>query len=552
MTGVSTSIEEVIDLQPHRIGANLVFDEGGLSPYWAVVSQYEPDLEDREETFVFDGTEYDVVRSTHWTGKIETPPSATFDGAMNEYKLGVYAANDENDELGADFTFRPGFPEAKHVETGELIGGMPTQCPESIRVQVESTNLSQFQVLGLLQSLASHLSIDAGYFVDAHEWSSIYALELYGRILREVATGRIGGKGGVLEHLAQFSNGRGRGEHKWDHEKVKAHYEAVALSPNNWQRLLPDQTLAKRLKAYQPKWVRSEDTGDDPLYHHKIECQYWSDYYPNGESAIQWQGYESAVAEFRQTIVNALHWAGVDFSPESDVWVEDPYFEPVEADDAVDVYPNPMPDLEQQERADALDQLAGPETTEGAWDVLVAMTDGGGRHYQAVAEDAGKSASTVYRAAEKFGDIIEVDNGMVRFRDGIVRDQIREVAERWQATKDATTDALRRVADRASPFSRRDDGEPSALERWANRHGIVIHSTSDPLEMELRKPVSLQDILKILRSGLDAAEASPLPTDRFEDALIDWKGLDGDVRRDRRVVVDGRFLGKHNVDRPIW
>ncbi|WP_254272247.1 hypothetical protein [Haloarcula marina] len=154
--------KEVIDLQTHRIGANLVFDEGGPSPYWAVVSQYEPDLEDRGETFVFNGTEYEIVRSTHWTGKIDTLPSATFDGTMNEYKLGMYAADDENDELGADFTFRPGFPKARHIETGELISVMPTQSPESIRVQVESTNLSQFEVLGLVQSLASPPVLQAG------------------------------------------------------------------------------------------------------------------------------------------------------------------------------------------------------------------------------------------------------------------------------------------------------------------------------------------------------------------------------------------------------
>jgi hypothetical protein len=549
---VSTSIEEVIDLQPHRIGANLIFDDGGLSPYWAIVSQYEPDLADRETTFAFDGTDYEIVRSSHWEGKIETPPAADFDGAMNEYKLGVYAADDENNELGADFTFRPGFPKARHVETGSLIGGMPTECPESVRIQVESTNLSKFEVLGLLQSLASHLSIDAGYFVSAHEWSRIYALELYGRILRDTATGAVAGKGGVLEHMAQFSNGRGRGEHHWDHEDIKGHYEAVALSPDNWQRLLPDQTLAKRLKCYQPKWVRSDAAGDDPLYHHKIECQYWADYYPSGESPIQWTGYGSAIEEFRESVVNALHWAGVDFAPTSNVWVEDPYFEPGTADEPVDVRPNPMPDLETQTRTDAVDQLTGPETSEGAWDVLVAMTDGGSRHYQEVAEEAGKSASTVYRAAERFADIIEVDNGMVQFRDGIVRDQIEEVAQRWQSAKDSTMDALNRVAERASPFSRREDDEPSALERWANRHGIVVHSTKEPLELEHKRPVSLQEILKVVRSGLDAAEASPIPTERFENALLDWTGLDGEVRKDRRVVNNGRFLGKHNVDRPIW
>ena len=124
--------------------------------------------------------------------------------------------------------------------------------------------------------------------------------------------------------MAQFSNGHGKGKHKWDHEEIAGHYEAVSLSPDNWKRLLPDQTLAKRLKVYQPKYVRSEDESDDPLYDHKIECQWWQSYYP-GDKSLDWSGYDYAVKEFRETIVNALHWGGVDFSPSADHWVEDPY-----------------------------------------------------------------------------------------------------------------------------------------------------------------------------------------------------------------------------------
>ncbi|MFC6974320.1 hypothetical protein ACFQL1_06085 [Halomicroarcula sp. GCM10025709] len=549
---VASTIEDVVALRPHRVAANLLFDDAGLSPYHAVVGQYEPDLDEREETFGFDGREWGITNSVHWEGKIESDDAYFgFDGALNEYKLSVYADDDEHDERGADFTFRPGFPEAKHVETGDMIQGMPTQCPESIRVQVEATNLEQREILGLLQSLAEHLGINAEYFATPHEWSSIYGLEVYGRIRRAVATGKVAGKGGVLEHIAQFSNGRGRGAYKWDHEEIVGHYEAVSLSPANWARLIDGQGLAKRLKCYQPEWVRS-DGEDDPLYHHKIECQYWKGYYPDGDDSLRWDGYDSAVQELGETIVNALNWAGVEFSPTTETWVADPYFDVEQGERSYEVHSNPMPDLEEQEQASARDQLMRPETTAAEWDMLEAMTDGGSRRYDELADDAGRSTSTVYRAVEQFDDILAVDGGEIRFRDGIVRDQIEQVAEWFGSTKDAAVESLRNVADRATPLSRGEEGEPSALERWVNRHGIAVRDATDGIEMELSRPVSLQEMLKIVRAGPDAAEASPMLTRRFEDAQITWKEPDSTRHKGERVVVNRRLLGRHNMDRPIW
>ncbi|EMA24646.1 DUF7845 domain-containing protein [Haloarcula argentinensis] len=548
---LSSTVDDVIALQPHRLAANLLFDDHGLSPYWAISSQFEPDLDEQDRTFTYNGRDWEITNSAYWEGKLAAPDAASWDGAMNEFKISVYEEDDPHNEYGADLTFRPGYPDARHVDTGDLIGGIPTECPESIRLQVEATNLSKPELLGLLQSLASHLDVNPDYFTDAHAWSSIYGIELYGRIDRETAVGQIAGKGGVLEHMAQFSNGRGRGEHKWDHEQIKAHYEAVSLSPDLWERLLPDQTLAKRLKCYQPQWVRSEDDGDDPLYHHKIECQFWKGYYPDGEDSLDWSGYSYAIDEMRETIINALNWAGVDFTPNEDVWVDDPYFTVQSGDSSVEVFPNPMPDLEQQERGDARDTLADPDTTSGEWDVLVAMTDGGGRHYDEIAQEAGRSPSTVYRAAERFDDILEIENGVVRFQDGVIRDEISKIAQRVRDMKDTAMDSMRRIAEKATPFSR-GQGEPSALEQWANRHGIVVRNATKELHLELSRAVSKRELQKILRAGLEAAEASPMLTKRFENAKIDWQNHHGEHKKGWQIVMNGRILGYDDPNSSIW
>ena len=42
---MQTEQQRVVDVQVHRLGAKLLFDEHGLSPYWGMVSVFDPALE---------------------------------------------------------------------------------------------------------------------------------------------------------------------------------------------------------------------------------------------------------------------------------------------------------------------------------------------------------------------------------------------------------------------------------------------------------------------------------------------------------------------------
>lgn len=545
----TSELQETLDVQVHRLAANLMFDDHGLSPYHGMVSAFDPDHDQYLDNFGALNSDFSVENSVFWNGKLADPDGQIDDG-LYEFKYGLWEHDDVGDR-GADLTFRPGYPEATHVETGDLIGGIPNSCPESLRVQVEATNLTKIEVLRLMRAFGQHIGLNSDYFRDAHEWSSIYGLETYVRPHRDSALGNIVGKGGVLEHIAEFSNGRGKGVHKWDHEEIIGKYEAVSLDPDSWERLIPDQTLAKRLKCYQPYHVRSEESDDDPLYHPKLECQYWKGYYPDGDDSLDWSGYDYAVEELKQTTLNALNWAEFPLHPDDDVYVADAYFDVEESDEEVEIVSNPMPDLKEQEQQTAKESLMDPDATTSEWEVLAAMTDGGPRNYQELAEESGTSSSSVYRAGEQFDDIIEIIDGEVRFLDEVVHETISGIVERLEAAKDNAFESIHRVAQRASPLSR-SDGEPSALEKWANRHGITARKTHDNLEFELERAVSEREIQKIVRAGLEAAEASGILTTRFRNALLTWKGLDGEVRKGWQMYVNGRILGQVSENSALW
>jgi hypothetical protein len=120
---------------------------------------------------------------------------------------------------------------------------------------------------------------------------------------------------------------------------------------------------------------------------------------------------------------------------------------------------------------------------------------------------------------------------------------VSEIVERFEAARDATESALQAVADRARPLSRGDDGEPSALEQWINRHGIRATQTYDQLEFEVPQALSKYEMLQLVRAGLEAAERSPLLTEQFEDALFTWTDRDEGRKSGYPAVVGGRILG---------
>jgi len=536
---MQTEQQRVVDVQVHRLAANLLFDAHGLSPYWGLVNVFDPDLEG--ETLVVSGDEYCFDTVSYWQGKLDDP-SGDIDGGLYEYKLGLWSTDEAGDK-GADLTFRPGFPHAEHVDTGAEIEGIPSECPESVRVQVEATNLTKVELHALMQAVADAIDLNPEYFApDAvHEWSSIYGLETYLRIEKAEAERHLVGAGGIFEQIAQFSAGDGsKGEWKWDHEEATGHYEAVALDPGSWDRLLEGRDMPKRVKCYLPQHPRNEDSVDDPLAHHKLEAQYWAGY--DSSESLAYHSYFDHVQELRETTLNVLSWAGVSVRP-TGPFVADAYFDPVQADEPAEIVPNPIPELTEQQQLTAREQLLDPETTSAEFEVLRAMTDGGQQlHHSEAAQRSDTSTSTVYRAVERFDDILTIENGVLQFVDDVVRTEIADIVERFEAAKESAYRAIRRTAEKVSPLSSESEG-PSALEQWLNRHGIIAQERYDGLELRLDRPVSRHELEKMLRAGLLAAECSPMRTTHFETATIDWQDRDGNWHGNWQIVVDGKILG---------
>jgi len=528
-----------IALETHGFGANLLFDENGLGPYWGLTAAYDPDHEDCLNTFEAIGEEWEIVQSEQWYGQLAPPDEAydAVDDGLLEFQYQVQAVDDIGDK-DATIQFRPGYPEPVNAYSGNPIQGMPSDCPKSIRVQFISTNLDHDEVLPLLRSLADHIGLNPDYFGEPHEYSSVYQLERYARLSRALAEANLTGDGGLIDQLGDFASSQGgRGMYKWDHEDVQAHYEAVAFDPDTWGILIPEQFLGKQLKCYHPKHVR-DAASDDPLADPKVEISLSNEY--DREGNVPWHDIDAAIADLDDALHNVLHWADIPITADPDVWNgADPYFDVKPADQSVTLQHNPLPEFREATEDLVETELVSQDITAADQDLILALTDGGPRHYETLAEDADRSTSAVYRLVDKLSALLDTENGIVQWADEYTREYAREIIEPLRDTARWASDALRDAVDREHIHS---DGEPSALEQWMQRHGLSLVGARQRLHFSLDRPTSRRELVKILRAGLEAAEASGLESE-FRDALIDWQERGEGSRRNWQAYNEGLPLG---------
>lgn len=525
------SLQRVPAVQLHKLQMQLCFAEHGLQPYWGLTHCYEPEHDEELDSFEAVGETWEIETSKHWQGGIAHPDDGY---GLNEYHYQI-VADDPVGDRDVTLQFKPGYPNATHHETGDPIQGLPDDLPNCIRINWQSTNLEFDQVLPVLRSFADHIDLDPDYFHDVHDWSRITSFETYFRLDVFQAENKLTGDGGLLQDLAQFGSSEGdKGEYKWDHEEIQGHYEAVALDDGIWSMLIPDQIFGKRAKCYHPQNPRTDPDPDDPLSHPKLELQYWSD--GSDGNHPSYDEFQDIMSEFQQTAGNICNWAGLPLDLNGETYIEDEYYTPELTDDTYEVYANPIPGLREEFVSTSQTELVRPDITETEWDVIEAIADGGQQHYHEVSNDADCSSSTVYRALRKL-NILESDNGNIRFLNDVVREEVRGVVDRFKSLKDRLETSIRDIVQSASPLSNADD--TSALERWMASHGVLIRDESDGLHFEFKdRSYSQNEISAVLEEGLRAAIRSGLETE-MRNAFLTFQERGGPLRKRYRAFTRG-------------
>jgi AcrR family transcriptional regulator len=556
--------------QVHELGAHLLFTEenhdlaeedtsdlddgqvvarhnrNAMMPFFAVVSQYEPDLPQTVEPFGFDGHAWrlrppNVKGGTRfWTGSIAARGEDY--EAFNEYQIGL-KAGDAAGERKVAFQFRPSLPCATHCESGNPIQSMPRDLPYGVRVQVHSSNVHPDKIVPLLQRLCEEIGINPGYFgaERVHPDSRVYNLAQYVRVDRMYGERHLVSRGGFLDELATFGKqSGGRGEYKWNNEEVIGHRNAVTMDDFSWEKLLPGMEAGARAKYYHPKLVRSEGTSpdEDSLRDPKYELQFTPEY--SEFDSVPWRdtdGYDKddLLSDLDSALVNSLHWSGIPTSS-GEPFTADEYFQAETDHRDVPIYDDPTDDLRDQEEDIALQSFAGSNASEKRKQVIAALTDGGdGQHVDDLAAQTGVSRTTVYRAVQSFNDVVEAVQGKVSFKDGILRERFEDLLSTFESASSWIQNQVQSLVEKDS----RDLME-TALGRWARNNMVSISEAGSGMLVKVHdgRPVDRLELTKLLRSGYEAARTEGFQTalQFVERSTIVWSDHEGERHESRGII----------------
>jgi len=546
----------LVEPKIHELETALLFDEHGQSPYWAMVSEFDRCFQDTkpdeqgntvatdDEVGAFDAAgetwslNHDEGKVKYWEGKIAAE-GQDFD-RYYEYNVGL-VADDDVERKRVNFQFRVAHPDMCHAITGDPIKSLPDDLPDGVRVQTDSANVDLDTVFEVLQAFAEEITVNPEYFSrDAlHPWSRVTDLALYLRIKRAVSEDKIVAiDGGLLDRLADFARRqRGRWEYKGDNREIMGHRTHVATCNRTRSAFYPS-VVGTMLKSYHMKTPNA-----DPLSatdHPKLECQFSTEYSETGpipldaelgvdyaEKAVP-KGYDFEIlyAELDEWLLNCVHWAGLPVRAEDDVYESDAYWDVTESVRDRKVRQSPLEAARDQEQDLAAYHVHRADATPAQRAVLEVVTDGGeDQPVDAIADDAGVSERTVYRAVEAFGDILETIDGRVQVVDHVIREKIEQLLAGLEDTMDWISGSLDRLTDGADRIA-----ADSPFAKWLRTYGVEFDTMNNELHVHAGA-YDIVEIRKLLRSGLAAARQTGPHV--FEDVIAcsaTWTGTDGDER----------------------
>ncbi len=566
-----TSVEgrKLIDPAVHEFEAKLLFtpdddvlrgSQSPTAPFFAIAGNWHKFLatDDGEDDIGLVDAAGDTWYLNHekvnkWDSAIATRPGDAGD-VYNEYQLHL-VADDDVGEKKVNIQFRIAAPGLCHHETGDPIQSLPDDLPEGIRVQIDSSNVEPDETLKVLRAVMAQAGIEHRYFREdyIHEWSRVVNFALYVRIARALSEEKIVSRNGLLERLARFSSvRRGRGEYKWDNEEIIGHRNAVAMNPTSLGKFYDDHRVGKLLKSYHMKDPKKQ-ASDDPTTEPKLEVQFSTDYSPNDLSTVPWSdpdGFDFADLqhEVDEYLMFALNSAGLPLRADPDTYVADEYWSLQETARDLEIHSDRTDDLRQAEEEMATYQLASDDATPAQRAVLRALADGGrAMDRDELAEDSDTSTSTVQRAFETFGSLIErVEQGTYALADEVIADKVDELMSGLEDVAEWVEDGIDALVE-----SKHEIANDSALANWARNHRARVQGTYDGLEIDLAGTRNIVEIRRVLRAGLEAARRTGSKTAaEFVDADITFT-VDGDRRTQKafsRIGSGLKILGAEDVD----
>jgi hypothetical protein len=467
---------------PHEVRGDLLFADHGASPYWALrkLVQHVNGGESNIEVDI-DGERWVCSVSNQRSGLESRPDDAV--ESLYEYRINAYGRGERKLPL----LIQPRLDWADERRPGSV----PRDLGEATNVRLETAvNIEPAEIEDLLAPLLGGIADAVGfddwngeYFSgELHDYSTLTQYERYYRIERGQAEKLIRSDG-IFHRLFQLLADQKGSKivYSADNTEIVGYNHQIRLNKDAASRLLEGPQLGKQLKHYHPQTVHGDDSS--PLYHPKIGAalkKHW-----NANQAVPWHEHETVAQELEETLVNLLEWADVPTKCSDLVFIPDDHFDVQESDRDVAIFPDPTPEIEVEQESILVKTLS--RLSDRDQDVVEVVSDGGEAHVQEISDETGYAMSTIYRAIQKLDELLECDNGNVRYLSENIKDRVRDVVERTQEVVDAQSRILEDILD----IDARDlERKGKAWANWLQKYGAELIDRGRDTKIRVRTVMS--------------------------------------------------------------
>ncbi|PGF15639.1 hypothetical protein CP556_05560 [Natrinema sp. CBA1119] len=515
---------------PHECEGNLIFTEHGLSPYWILgrlLIQRFDGYSGEIDTEV-DGEEWTINLKYQKSGIAPRLEDDVASERLYEYRISGYGQG----ERKANFLIQSRFANMRHYETGDQVSTPFDNLPEDegVNVRFAGSNLEPLEFRRLLPTFVQVLAregslpINTDYFAgEVHGMSNITTYERYVRLNRSWSP-KVVGRAGIMQrlmHLCATEKGS-KFEYRVDNEDIVGYNHRVRLPTPDAKRLISGHRFGKQIKHYHPKYVR-EDDETDPLYHPKVGVLLKKKL--NSNRSFRWEDHRKLRREIDETLINVLSWSGVPVQVDQTTYVPDDHFDAVASEKPVELFADPTPELETEQNAMILQTFVGlRESDEKVLKTLV--TDGGEQHPNELADNTGRSISTVYRTLDRLRGVLRNDNACVSFASKKFEQDITAIVEQVEF-------GIENAADRVSKLYNLETKSASsnAWQQFCTKYSASLVGVADEEDTTLR----IDTILSKLKSS-----SNPRVQDILAEAVDAWSSIGRDPLELRAANVQWR------------
>lgn len=487
---------QAVELAPHEFAVNFLFNEYGLTPFFAADHQVKVGDGSKQAVFRLDGERWRVTLYYQESGIVhpgQRIPSGTewqLD-QMREFRLTVkrHPEEDPVGQQGFEAHLAPRWQGMKGEQGNGTVTeiSIPDGIEEGINVRVWGSNIAFERYLPLLQQAATAVDIRSEYFAEPHPYSNVQDAEKYARV-HKTASGAVHARDGPLASMGHLLEHDRTGYRKTVQNDQDNHgddlpgfYHTVTLDPQRVREVFPTHELPVEVKHYYAKEAANLPD-DDPLAHPKVGASYQVNHW-DGKVGVSEEDLAQLEAELDRVVYSVLAEAGIDIAPlgstadEANVeidgmspFVPDAYFDAEVGDQSVEPVVLDVARIRHQQESVVIKHIAdGLSPVE--WEALETLvTDGGEVSPIDIADEHGRHVESVRRALRQMDDLVAREYGEVRLKSEyiaeMVHDAVEEAREATRRAAETTAKAMEAGARIGVPTGRQgSDGRSRCSHR---------------------------------------------------------------------------------------